>query len=140
MALLGGGGLITIVIGMFNFISGRIDKYRENRKEKRIGEISQTAELQRLKLDANDDIYERFGVLLTEREAEIKTLKDELEKCKNSATSPKLIAEMYRTCRIVIGEIEAMNLLFMDEEKTQIFARRFNNMQKAVKEMEEKLP
>lgn len=140
VAVFGSAGIIGGLISAASYVSGRVDKWRERKQQKKQADITESTELKKLKLEADEDLYERFKDLYNTQTAENARLTQELKECRESETSPKLIAQMYRTLRIINGEIEAMNLLFMDEEKTQIFARRFNNMQKAAKEMEDKLP
>jgi septal ring factor EnvC (AmiA/AmiB activator) len=138
--LLGSGGVLITLLKVAKSISDRIDARRKRIDANQASQISQTAELKRLKIDADEDIYDRFKELLTEREKEIKELKAELKKCQDAPTNQKLIDEMYRTLRIILNEIDAMNMLFLNERDTQIFARRFKAMHDAAKEMRDKLP
>jgi septal ring factor EnvC (AmiA/AmiB activator) len=140
LAVLGSGGILAFLLKVAKSVSDRIDQRRIRSHQQRLEDVSQTAELKRLKIEADEDIYDRFKELLNEREKEIKDLKAKLLEWESKHTDQKLIDEMYRTLRIIINEIEAMNVLFLNEEKTQIFSRRFTTMHNAAKEMREKLP
>jgi hypothetical protein len=140
IAVMGSAGLIGGLLTVAKFVSERVDQWRTRNQQKRQADVSQTAELKRLKIDADEDIYDRFKELLSEREKEIKDLKAKLLEWENKHTDQKLIDEMYRTLRIIINEIDAMNMLFLNERDTQIFARRFKAMHDAAKEMRDKLP
>jgi septal ring factor EnvC (AmiA/AmiB activator) len=140
LAVLGSGGILAALLKVAKTVSDRIDQRRVRAQQQQQSQISQTAELKRLKIDADEDIYDRFKELLGEREKEIKELKARLLEWENKPTDQKLIDEMYRTLRIIINEIDAMNMLFLNERDTQIFARRFKAMHDAAKEMRDKLP
>lgn len=141
IAILGGGGLLAGLISLLNFIATRLDARRKNKKEDKAEQSLHTTETERLKLEGNKNSIDLLWKIIDEKNIEICELKIEVTNAEKFATltRPNVI-KLAADIRLIRKEIESLNLMILNEEETNVFMRRFQNVKVLLDDIENILP
>ncbi len=123
------GVLVFGLIKGFSLITHELDARRQ-RAEARIGD---SLEIQRLKLDysgkGTEALIEKLWKLNDDQEREIKELKAELEDAeKAERINRPTIMKIFTIVREIRNEMDSLNIMLLNEEETNVFARRWGNV------------
>lgn len=145
IAILGSGGLIGGLVVAFNAITSRLDARRKRLEEADQKKISTAIEGRRLEIESagrgTDALIANLWKMIDDKDKELEEVKAELDECnKKYSFSRPVTTVVYRNARAIISEIEAMNVLVLNEEQTQVFMRRFTRMKELATEIQEVLP
>jgi predicted RNase H-like nuclease (RuvC/YqgF family) len=141
IAFLGGGGILAGLISALNFISARLDTRRKNKKEDREEALTHSTESERIKLDGNKNTNDILWRVIEEKNDEIASLEKKVEDAEKFATltRPNVI-KLAKDVRDIRKEIESLNLMILNEEETNVFMRRFQNVKVLLDDIEAILP
>lgn len=141
---LGSGGLLGGIITFFVFITGRLDARRKRIEDKKAIDISESVELKKLQVQS---IQTDTGILITnlwaiinDQKAEIKCLTDELANCEDGdRLSIANVNRIFEYIRQIKNEMDSLNLMLLNDEETNIFAKRWGNIKSIMIDLEKLL-
>lgn len=81
LIVFGGAGFVSGIIAALTFITGRIDKTRQEKKDTLRQHITQSAEFERIQLDSMVFTKDTFIELIRELQTQIAKLRKEVEEC-----------------------------------------------------------
>ncbi len=130
-------GLAGFLWTAFVFFNGKLEARRKRLKEEREKDISQAAELGRLKVDTDSRANEHLWRIIDEKTLQIKELKAELEEAERAELLTRPIAMHVLECvRLIKNEIDSLNLMILNEHDTNVFSRRWGNIKAIIGDLE----
>lgn len=127
------GGVIAIIkAGAF------IAKELEARRQRKIGDI---VEVRRLQLDYSDKGIERELIqawkIVDEKDEQLAEVKAKLKESEQAERLNRpTIMKIYKHIRAIRLELDSLNVLVLDQETTNVFARRWNKVKAEMDEIE----
>jgi chromosome segregation ATPase len=137
--------LIPVLIRGLSFVTVRLDARKARLAAAETNRIADSIEVRKLEADTetrgNDSLVANLWKFIAEKDAEIAELKKEIEECEAAAKLNRpTINKIYAKLRAMRTEIESLNVMVLNEEETNVFMRRFNQVKLLLDETEGLLP
>jgi hypothetical protein len=135
--LLGSGGFITGCILLFNAITTRLDARKKRIEERRLLDISQSTDALKLEGDETDRVISNLWKVIELERKENEELRVQIKEWEvHEKLARPTVSKVYRLLRNIRAEIDHINVLFLDDKQTAVFAKRWNNIRIFADEIE----
>lgn len=134
-------GGISGLVSLVSFVAARLDNRRKRIDAQHDKRLHDSVEFKKLQGASDNTLIENLWKIIADKDRENDELKAELDECnKKYSFSRPITTTVYQNARGIIAEIEAMNIMILDEEQTQVFMRRFAKMRELALEIQKVLP